>query len=371
MGSYIPREIYVERSVEDSWITQNVLKSLRSTPVHWLDDSQSLLSGSKRLNLSAAQSKRRLVLTKHKGRFFKDCPAGGARGNGNVCCNYFVVNYASNCHMECSYCFLQTYLNSPYMVIYANHRDLIQELEGHFQANPGTIFRVGTGELADSLALDHLTRYSIPLVEFFAQCSNAILEFKTKSDCVENLLGLDHGGRTVVSWSINPRLIQESEEHRTSSLDRRFEAAQRCLRAGYRLGFHIDPMINYPGWERDYKFLVEEIFDRFPSGSISWISLGSLRLSLELKAFMQSRFSSSPLPLGELVPAQDGKLRYFWPLRVQMYRSVVAWVKSCSAKTPVYLCMERSGVWSKVFGASPPDEITLGQSLSGSESLPV
>ena len=369
MVAYTPERIYVERGVADSWITRNVLRRLSGTPVEWLDDSRELLARSRRRSPSLAAAKRSLVLARHRGRFFKDCPASRSRGERNVCCNYFVVNYASNCHMECSYCYLQTYLNFPHLVVYANYRDLIQELETRFRSHPATPFRIGTGELADSLALDPLTRYSVPLVEFFSRFDNALLEFKTKSDCVDNLMGLDHGGRTVVSWSLNPRLVQSREEHRTASIDGRMEAAGRCVREGYRVGFHLDPMIHYPGWERDYEDLVDEIFRRFPSESVAWISLGSLRLSSELKAFMRSRFPRSALPLGELVPVPDGKLRYFWPIRVGMYRSVVGWAKSRSPRTPVYLCMERPGVWSTVFAREPPGERRLGRRLAA--GLPV
>ena len=52
-----------------------------------------------------------------------------------------------------------------------------------------------------------------------------------------------------------------------------------------------------------------------------------------------------------------------------MYRSTVEWVRGRSPGTPVYLCMERPGVWSKVFAQAPPDEKRLGRRLAG--SLPV
>ena len=103
-----------------------------------------------------------------------------------------------------SYCYLQSYLNFPYMIVYANSGDLLSELELTLKQRPGELLRIGTGELSDSLALDPLTSYSVPLVEFFAHQENGILEFKTKSNCVENLLHLDHrakNSRLVVHQS--------------------------------------------------------------------------------------------------------------------------------------------------------------------------
>ena len=65
-----------------------------------------------------ASGKRRLVLQRHHGTFLQHCPAGTT---GMVCCNYLVVNFASNCPYDCSYCFLQDYVaNNPAVKIYTN-----------------------------------------------------------------------------------------------------------------------------------------------------------------------------------------------------------------------------------------------------------
>jgi len=363
MKPYQPEKIFVERAVEDLPITRNVLERLPEVPTQRIDSRESLLQESQRWNPTLGRTKKSLILAQHKGCFFKPCPGSRAKeGVKSVCCNYFVINYASNCHMECSYCYLQSHLNFPYMTVYANCEDLLSELQVAFAQSPGRSFRIGTGELADSLALDPLTSYSVPLVEFFAGQKNAVLEFKTKSTCVENLLDLKHGGRTVVSWSMNPRFIQEREEHKTATIGERLEAAERCVHAGYPVAFHLDPLIFYDRWEVDYKDLIEEIFDRIPTSSVSWISMGSLRMTGPLKEMMRKRFPGSFLPLGELVPSQDGKMRYFKPLRVGMYRKVLHWIRDKNSAIPVYACMERPSVWREVFQDAPGEE-ELGQQI--------
>ncbi len=363
MKPYKPEKIIVERAVQDLPITRTVLERLPEVPTEYIESRVSLLLESQRWNPTRARAKYSLFLAQHKGCFFKPCPGSRAReGLKSVCCNYFVINYASNCHMECSYCYLQSHLNFPYLTVYANCEDLLSELQVAFSESPHRSFRIGTGELADSLALDLLTSYSVPLVEFFAGQKNAVLEFKTKSNCVENLLDLEHGGRTVVSWSMNPRFIQEREEHKTSTISERLEAAERCVEVGYPVAFHLDPLIFYERWEVDYKDLIEEIFDRIPTSSVSWISMGSLRMTVPLKEMMRKRFPSSFLPLGELVPSEDGKMRYFKPIRVDMYRKVLGWIKDQNPTLPVYSCMESPDVWRKVFQSTPSEE-ELGREI--------
>lgn len=359
MIEYRPEKIFLEESVAESPITGNVLRQLPDVAVQPIESTELLLEAAKALNPTIPVAKRSLILARHRGRFFKPCPAASlSAGNArNVCCNYFVVNYASNCHMECSYCYLQSYLNFPYLILYANSDDLLRELDETISSSPESFFRIGTGELADSLALDPLSGYSAPLVEFFARRKNAVLEFKTKSNCVDNLLGLEHRGRTVVSWSINPRFVQQREEHKTADIGQRLEAAGRCAEAGYPVAFHFDPLIHYRKWEKDYRELVDEIFDRIPADSIPWISIGSLRLTPDLKQRMRERFPGSFLPLGEMAPAEDGKLRYVKPIRLRMYRRVHDWIRArASRRTAVYACMERPEVWTKVFQRQTPSD---------------
>lgn len=364
MIEYHPEQIFVEKSVRSCAVTQNVLARLPDAGVHWIDCCDSLLEDARIHGAAIPRAKKQLILARHKGRFFKACPAGTARqGAANVCCNYFVINFASNCHMECSYCYLQSYLNFPYMIVYANSGDLFRELDEILDSSPERKFRIGTGELADSLALDPLTSYSVPLVNYFAGKQNALLEFKTKSDCVENLIGLDHRGKTIPSWSINPPFVQETEEHKTASISRRLEAADRCVRSGYRVAFHLDPVVDYPGWKEDYPKLLDEIFCRFPGRSLAWMSVGALRMTPQLKEVIKQRFPGSRLPYGEMLPAADGKLRYFKPLRVQLLSSIISRIRELRPQLPIYTCMESSDVWCSLFGSNPPEEREIGAQL--------
>jgi len=364
MKDYRPNIVYIEASVEQSPITSKVLKALSDVPVRKIKSSAKLLEHVRKSNPSVSRAKKSLLLAEHKGDFFKPCPGQQSKGHSpNVCCDYYVINFSSNCHMECSYCYLQAYLNFPHMVVYANLEKLLSELESRITDHPGRYFRVGTGELADSLALDELTGYSQPLVEFFSKQQNAVLELKTKTNRIENLLHLDHQGHTVIGWSLSPSFIQQTEEHKTSTIEERLNAAERCVQAAYPVAFHFDPIMHYPGWETDYEELVGRTFSRIPSRSIAWVSLGALRMPDSLKGIVEKRFPHSILPLGELIPARDGKLRYFKPIRTEIYRSMRRWILACDSDVPVYACMERPEVWSAVFGGSYPSHEVLSRRL--------
>jgi spore photoproduct lyase len=300
-------------------------------------------------------------LMRHRGEFFKKCPGS----DGQVCCNYFVINFASNCPMDCSYCYLQEYLqDNAALKVFSNVGDLIDEAERTLQKHRGVFFRIGTGEITDSLALEPYTGMVRELIPYFAEQANVLLELKTKSDCVESLLDLDPKGRVVVAWSMNPQPVIDLEEHDTASFSERLAAARRCQDAGYRLGFHFDPMIEYEGWQADYQAMLETIFAVVDWRRLSWLSLGVLRETPGLKRTMRRRYPQSRLLTGEQVLCPDGKMRYFQPLRVEMYRKMVEWIRRQAPTVKIYLCMESREVWQQVFGFAPACEKELGNQMA-------
>jgi len=46
----------------------------------------------------------------------------------------------------------------------------------------------------------------------------------TKSDNVENLVGLEHNGHTILSWSLNPPEVSEMFETNVPSISERISA---------------------------------------------------------------------------------------------------------------------------------------------------
>jgi spore photoproduct lyase len=290
-----------------------------------------------------------LLIRPFPGRLVKACPGT----SGHICCGYKIINILTNCPMDCSYCILQGYLNNPCVTLYPDFAKVFGEIEEFLTTNPHRVFRFGTGELGDSLILDKIIGFAAEAVPFFAAQRNAILELKTKSVEVEHLLALDHRGKTVVSWSINPQQVIEQEEHGAACLDARLEAARQCAEAGYPLGFHFDPMIWYPAWKEDYQRVVDRLFVRIDPSHVMWVSFGGLRFPPALKQIAQGRFPGSRIFSGELIPGEDGKMRYVKPLRVEMYQRMVEWLQAYDKRLFIYLCMERKDVWQAVFGATP------------------
>lgn len=292
-----------------------------------------------------------LEVVHFRGRFLKSCP--GTRHY--LCCGYRILNFGVQCTLDCTYCILQTYLNQPHPRLFGNVEDLFQELAEELALHPDTLYRIGTGEFTDSLLLDPWTGFSRQLVRFFAGRTNAVLELKTKTNFIGNLKDLDHGGRTIVAWSLNAENLMRSEEARATSLRERLEAARRCAEWGYRLAFHFDPMIHHQNWREGYGAVLDRLFAAIDPQRVVYISLGALRFMPELKTIIAARHPASRILSGEFIRGLDGKMRYFRDIRVELFRFMVDRLRSIDPGLCVYLCMEGRDIWREAFGFSPDE----------------
>jgi len=359
MQLFRPQKIFLEKSVAAQPMVSEILEKLPHIPVEEIDNPQQILTDILKTPDPISEGKKHLVLAQQRGQFLKPCP-GTQR---HICCGYQILNTGNNCDLDCTYCILQGYFTNPLMIVYVNIDDLFAELHAFLTTHSARFFRIGTGELTDSLTLEPLTGYGARLVRFFSQYRNAIIELKTKSIFIDDLLGLRHNRRTVISWSLNSEKISRTEESRCPTIDERLQAAKKCEASGYRLGFHFDPMIYYDNWEIDYCSVIDKLFQSIHPDNIAWISLGALRYPPHLDPIIRQRHPDSKIVIGEFFPGVDGKLRYFKPIRIELFRTMLQHIRKYSNTVFVYLCMESSEVWKKTFGWSPENMARLSKLL--------
>lgn len=342
---FTPEHVFVDRAVSDHPTTLGILDRLSEVEVDVVDDVKLL-----KQPRDYSQAKRRMILTSHRGRPFKPCQGAG---EGHLCCGYRTLDLVSGCPMECSYCVLQDYLsNNPVTTVYVNLEDILAEVGGFLERNSRKFFRIGTGELSDSLALDPIIDYARTLINFFAAKPNAMLELKTKTSFVDHLLDLKHCGRTTIAWSLNTPSIIDAEERGTASLDERLDAAQKVARAGFGVAFHFDPIVLSADVDTDiieYSEVIDRLLDHVPVDSISWVSLGLLRYPPALPEHTRRAFPDTRIFAGELVPA-GRKVRYPRFMRGAIYRPLWERLASRLPTQKLYLCMETPAVWRGVDG---------------------
>jgi spore photoproduct lyase len=355
-------EIYIDQSVAESSLVRKICHRL-GLPHQTVGNAQQVYNIVSSADDPVKKGKEILFLTKNKGAFVKKCP--GTRHY--TCCDYGILHIGTYCDMDCAYCIMQTYFHPPVLQYFVNHDDLIKELEQLFSRH--AISRIGTGEFTDSLIWEKWTDISSLLVNRFAEQNKAVLEIKSKTTIIENLKDLNHQRKTILSWSLNTPHIIMSEERSTATLSARLRAAARCESWGYPLAFHFDPMLIYSGCEDSYHDVVKQLFSYVSSENIVWISLGTFRFPQALKKMIKRRFPHSSIPYGEFVAGLDGKMRYFKPLRIALYRHMTTVIKEYAPNVTIYFCMEDNEVWYKSLGYVPADRGGLTRILDESAVL--
>lgn len=344
--SFSLNKIYVDEAVVDEEVTRRILKKCKST-MHEVVKCRVVEETIRRIPLT--QGKRILYITKTQGELVKPCPGTVAP---YLCCRYTIVNQTIQCPLDCTYCILQTYLDRAFITLHTNLSDTYRNVDRLLAEQPCRFFRFGTGELSDSLALDHITGLARDFACFFSTKRNALIELKTKTDCVEGLSDAP-SKNVVLSWSLNPQEIVKTEEFLTAGVSDRLLAAQHCQEKGFLLGFHFDPILWVPGWESLYKEVIRQLFSAVDGSRIVWISLGSLRYPPPLKDIVQKRFPGTRVIYEEMVRGLDGKMRYPRPIRIEMYQKIYGWLKEMDPGLFIYFCMEPPSVWEKVMGTTP------------------
>ncbi|MCP4602632.1 MAG: hypothetical protein GY847_19310 [Proteobacteria bacterium] len=328
-------------SIDEEVVQSQIGKSFRGAKI---------VDSAPQLSLNR-KSKRHLHISKKSGEAMHLCASLNPE---YICCRTHVLRNMSNCPFNCTYCFLGSYLNNGTTMVVGDIDALIQEVKIKIEAEPWRFFRIGTWELSDSLALEKQLGAASEMIKAFSGFHNAVLEHKTKGDVVEPILNLNHHGRTIISWSLNPQNVIDIEERGTANLERRLLAMEKVVSAGYLTAIHFDPMIVHEGWEQGYENLTKKIFEIIDPKRVAWISIGALRFNPEMKKKIEADFPSSKITSAEMVLGPDGKTRYVKPIRIEMFSHLLKAVRKYAGPDPfVYLCMERWDVWERILGYAP------------------
>lgn len=262
------------------------------------------------------------------------------------CAKFYKLTAYNSCNFWCEYCYLYlTFRTCPISTHFVNYDRMFKDIVKFDKQNiPNALRVLNLGELGDPLAVDDVTGLSEQLVPFMpAYAPHTKLLFLTKSDCIQNLLEMQHGGQTIVSFSVNTVKVWQNLEHRTPSPNDRLKAARKLKDAGYEVRLRIDPVVRYSTWEKDYGRLTEMIFDHVKP---SRITIGEYRPAQGLSSHIKARFpESSLLKVNNSLIVEAGKLRYPRECRIEMFRSIVDGIRRCDKNVQIALCKETPQVW--------------------------
>jgi spore photoproduct lyase len=359
-----PKEIIIHEKIKNDPATQYFIDRCKNIPVVYTDDGRSttIVENSKVLQSCGSKMLDKIIAGK---QVVYISPAGTAvdqfdMPDDRILCPHFDrLKLASNgCFYQCDWCYLKlTYRAAfPFITVKAEYNKIKDQLTRRLsQTDKHIIFN--SGELADSLAMDHLTGAGRQFIPWFANTKNGYLFMLTKSDNVDDILDLDHKGRTIIAWSMNHESISRKFEIGAPTFERRLNAAVKVQKAGYPLRIRLDPIVPFDGWKKAYAGTIKSIFDKV---SPERMTIGTLRFEKGFYGMRNTIFTTGPdLPgiLENMEPMfepkvfdglknpKSGKYSFSEDKRTEIFKFVIDEIRKYSS-CKIALCKESANVWN-------------------------
>ena len=364
MSNWLPNEIIIHNKVKEDFVTKFILEQCPRVPISYTDSgsanvikekSQLLINGS--VMLDQINSGKKIIYIAPPANDVVD--VFEMPDNRLMCPHFDRLKLASNgCFFKCDWCYLKlTYRASrPFITVRADYDKIKNQLKNRLAKTTDNVI-FNSGELADSLALEHLTRAGREFIPWFGGTENGFLFMLTKSDNVDDILGLDHNGHTVIAFSINAPEISRKFEIGAPSFERRLEAAKKVQAAGYPLRIRLDPIVPADGWQEMYAETIRRIFEVV---SPERITLGTLRFEDQFYRLRDTFISSGPALLNmmnDMKPMfetrvfngkkKSGKYSFSDEKRVEIFDFAISEIRKFS-DCRIALCKESAEVWNRV-----------------------
>jgi spore photoproduct lyase len=275
---------------------------------------------------------------------FGMCPVAS---ENTRCCNLLTLDAVESCGYDCSYCSIQSFYNSNQVTFDSSFKEKLDSIS----LDKNEIYHVGTGQSSDSLMWGNKFNILDHLVEFATKNPNVILELKTKSDNISYFIdNRDKIPKNMLfTWSLNPQIVIDNEEHLTASLKERLDAAKMLHELGFLVGFHFHPIIYIEDFEKHYGELFSKLKSMFDPKGVVLVSLGTLTFIKPVIKKIRSRdFKSRVLQIP--LSNASGKLSYPFETKKKIFKFAYDSLKEWHKEVFFYMCMEDHKLWSEVFG---------------------
>tara|TARA_B100000945_G_scaffold78664_1_gene60788 strand:+ start:3177 stop:4175 length:999 start_codon:yes stop_codon:yes gene_type:complete len=288
--------IYIEDEIKDHPRTLSILDRFGSTRRIKIKRYGDVFN-KKSQNFRLQKSNPALILArKHQGLVLDAPDSFGIGGTKNY---YF--SHMFNCVYDCRYCFLQGMYSSANYVVFVNYEDFDKNIEDLVSSNPNENLTFFSGYDCDSLALENITGFVEHTLPVFQKFDNAVLELRTKSIQLKPLLEFTPMKNCVIAFSLMPRSMSDSLDHKTPKISERIKAISKLAELGWKIGLRFDPLIHGKDWKILYKELFDEIMLNVPETAIHSVSVGPLRFPKNIFKNISKLYPEEKLFAGPLV----------------------------------------------------------------------
>lgn len=218
-----------------------------------------------------------------------------------------------NCVFDCTYCYLKWAFKNKFPVIFVNYEDIQEALKNKIlelrsEWYDGKIVFYASN-YSDLVAMEKLSGFHQSFVSFFEQFDNVLMETRTKSGNIDDLLTLDIVPQnTEIAFSLNPQTIIDKYERWSSSLQARIAAIKALQTKWWKVWLRFLPLLPVDGYIKIYDQFLRELCQEIDIKDVNSIFLATLIYNKKDWLILQKKESEFNL-LKELELSEDGLVR--------------------------------------------------------------
>lgn len=200
----------------------------------------------------------------------------------------FFFKPSLNCFFNCKYCYLQWTFRNRFPVFFLNYEDMQNEITNQIHRVRQSWFddqiTFYASNYADLLATENISHFHENFLPFCETLfDDVLIETRTKSanittllDYAKNLNWNSPTQKMEIAFSLSPRIIAETYEFWTVSLNDKMEAINKLLEKGFRVWLRFLPLLPVENFQQIYSDFLDEVIDRINVDKIASIAIAPL-----------------------------------------------------------------------------------------------
>lgn len=281
--------VYLEKSIANHGRVKRILEQLKPSQIIECNHYKEVFNV-KHQNFRIQKQQPALILAEKQGARVLPTPKGFGVGSEQN----FYFSHMLNCLYDCRYCFLQGMYSSAHYVVFINYEDFMEDIR-HITSQATQPCYFFSGYDCDSLAYEPVTHFLKTFLGFFSTLKNGILELRTKSTNVNELLKTQSFANCIVAFSFTPDEISRAVEYKVPSVAKRLQAMKQVAAQGWKIGLRLDPLIYHSDFKKIYQELIDQIFRFISPDVLHSVSLGPLRFPEKMLQKMIKLYPNDPL----------------------------------------------------------------------------
>lgn len=323
--------IYIEKKAVSYPVTSKILNRLTQSRVIMIDHYKDVFSRNNQSYSHQCQSQKLILAVKDEPFIYKGSPLCHSFGHEH----FYYSSSILNCPYHCSYCYLKGLGSSGNLVVFVNIEDYFSAVDRLLESH--SVY-LSISYDSDLMALEPLVGYGKKWFAFSMERKNLLIELRTKSTQIDFLKSQPFHPRLFPGWTLSPQSVIDSFEKGTPSFSSRLKAIRKVAEIGYPVRLCFDPILYFPGWERAYKEMIDQVFHELSANDINEISIGTFRMPKDY--FKRYKKKNNDLISSFPFSTRKGVARYPLEIETGLVKAIVSHIVHYVDSSKIFILNE-------------------------------